>query len=99
MGFHASVLLFIKSLIFLNKNFTNHNFGRLCNNMDYYKRKESQTEDKFYKKNEQRYAEKIRDDSLIISDRELIQSIGKEDKQILWSSEKASLFFNKNILR
>ncbi|CXI61057.1 conserved Plasmodium protein, unknown function [Plasmodium berghei] len=71
----------------------------LCNNMDYYKRKESQTEDKFYKKNEQRYAEKIRDDSLIISDRELIQSIGKEDKQILWSSEKASLFFNKNILR
>lgn len=67
--------------------------------MDYYKRKESQTEDKFYKKNEQRYAEKIRDDSLIISDRELIQSIGKEDKQILWSSEKASLFFNKNILR
>ncbi|CAD2108251.1 conserved Plasmodium protein, unknown function [Plasmodium vinckei] len=59
----------------------------LRNNMEYYKR------------NEQRYAEKSRDDILITSDRELIQSISKEDKQNLWSSEKASLFFNKNLLR
>ncbi|CAD2094819.1 conserved Plasmodium protein, unknown function [Plasmodium vinckei brucechwatti] len=59
----------------------------LRNNMEYYKR------------NEQRYVEKSRDGILITSDRELIQSIGKEDKQNLWSSEKASLFFNKNLLR
>ncbi|SCN60940.1 conserved Plasmodium protein, unknown function [Plasmodium chabaudi chabaudi] len=59
----------------------------LRNNMEYYKR------------NEQRYGEKSQDDILITSDRELIQSIGKEDKQNLWSSEKASLFFNKSLLR